>query len=129
MFVGEVANLLQSRPETRLTQLSLEIGLVIVIRLHDADGNSRARSLDLAVSRDIRLDKGREEISLRLHIVRVDGESTNVLLGPLRGTDTQGTKGWGDWSLRNSSLLKEATKAQERLGRAGNRSHFLVVEL
>lgn len=62
MFVGEVANLLQSRPETRLTQLSLEIGLVIVIRLHDADGNSRARSLDLAVSRDIRLDKGREEI-------------------------------------------------------------------
>jgi hypothetical protein len=100
----------------------LEIGLVIV-RLHDRDGNSRARSLDLAVSRDIRLNKGREETSQWLHVVRVHGKSTNVL-GALGGTNTKRAKGWGDWGLRNSSLLEKAAETQERLGRAGNRSHF-----
>jgi hypothetical protein len=119
-LVGEVTDLLQSRPETRLSKLGLEISFII-LRLDNGDWNSRARSLCLTVSRDIRLDERRKESSLRLlHIIRVEGKSTDVLLKTLRRARAQG---WGNGSLRNSSLLEEA-ESQEGLCRASNRSHF-----
>lgn len=116
--------MLQSRPETRLSKLGLEISLV-VLGLDHLDRDSRARSLHLAVSRDIRLGKSREE-ALGLHIISVHGKSTDVLLETLRGA--RSAKGRGNGSLRDTRLFEEA-EAHEGLYRAGDRGHFRKLQL